>query len=165
MRARGQHNEREWDFVDTNLGATFDTAFVAHKVLLGFNGGREVANFERLQFSQGLASCPSPTAFNCLTQNLYNPVYDLPALSTLPTGRLNNQITTYWSQGIYTSDVMTLSEHWKATLGARYSADRQNIKDDKYQSVPTQNKVNHKAIPMAGLLFQPNEDRPGSRRR
>ena len=157
MRARGQHNEREWDFYDTSLNLTFDTAFVAHKLLVGINGGREIANFERLQFSNGRASCPTPTAFNCLTQNLYNPVYDLPALDSLPTGRLNNQITTSYAQGIYVADVMTLSEHWKATAGARYSADRQNIRDDKYHSVPTQNKVNHKGIPMAGVLFQPSQ--------
>ena len=158
MRARGQHNEREWSFVDTNLGLNFSTAFVEHKMLVGYNGGREVANFERLQFSQGLASCPTPTAFNCLTQDLYNPVYDLPALSSLPTGKLNNQITTSWSQGIYASDLMTLSEHWKAMAGARYASDRQNIKDDKYGSVPTQNKSSRKGIPMGGLLYQPDKE-------
>ncbi|MDQ2778863.1 MAG: TonB-dependent receptor, partial [Pseudomonadota bacterium] len=158
MRARGQHNEREWSFVDTNFGLGFSTGPVDHKVLIGYNGGREVANFERLQFSQGLASCPSPTAFNCLTQNLYNPLYTLPALTTLPTGNLNNQVTTYWSQGIYASDVMKLSEHWKATLGARYSDDRQKIMDDKYHSLPTQRKESSKAVPMAGLLYQPNTE-------
>jgi iron complex outermembrane recepter protein len=158
MRARGQHNEREWSFMDTNVNLTFNTGFVGHKMLVGLNGGREIANFERLQFSNGLASCPTATTFNCLTQNLYNPVYDLPALSSLPLGGLNNQITTSWAQGIYASDVMTLSEHWKATVGARYSDDKQNIKDDKYHSVPTQNKANSKGIPMAGLLFQPNAE-------
>ena len=158
MRARGQHNEREWSFLDTNVNLNFDTGFVGHRMLVGLNGGREIANFERLQFSNGLASCPTATTFNCLTQNLYNPVYDLPTLSTLPRGNLNNQITTSWAQGIYVSDVMTLSEHWKATAGARYSADKQNIKDDKYHSLPTQNKSNSKGIPMAGLLFQPSTE-------
>jgi iron complex outermembrane receptor protein len=158
MRARGQHNEREWSFLDTNVNLNFATGFVGHRMLVGLNGGREIANFERLQFSNGLASCPTATTFNCLTQNLYNPVYDLPALSTLPKGNLNNQITTSYAEGIYASDVMTLSEHWKATAGARYSWDRQSIKDDKYHSVPTQYKENHKGIPMAGLLYQPSAE-------
>ena len=158
MRARGQHNEREWSFLDTNVNLKFDTGSVSHRMLVGLNGGREVTNFERLQFSNGITNCATPTTFNCLTQNLYNPVYDLPALSTLPRGTLNNQITTSWAQGIYVSDVMTLAEHWKATAGARYSYDKQNIKDDKYHSVPTQNKATSKGVPMAGLLYQPNAE-------
>ena len=158
MRARGQHNEREWSFMDTSVNLNFNTAAVGHRMLVGLNGGREIANFERLQFSNGLANCPTATTFNCLTQNLYNPVYDLPALSSLPKGGLNNQITTSYAQGIYVSDVMTLSEHWKATLGGRYSWDKQSIRDDKYHSVPTQYKSNHKGVPMAGLLFQPTAE-------
>jgi len=161
MRARVQHNEREYNFYDTNFSLPFTTGAIGHKVLVGVAGGQEISDFDRRQFSNGPASCATATTLNCLTSNIYDPSYNLPALSTIPLikGTTPRTVTTSYSTGFYASDAMTLSERWKAMAGLRYSIDRQRIIPDLKSAVAvTKYKQNEKLIPMAGLLFEPNNE-------
>ena len=159
-RARGQHNERAYDFADSNFTIPLDTGPVKHRILAGINGGKEIADLDRLQFFNG-GACPGP---QCLDIDIYNPVYGVvPSLDSLPRvnantpANLNHRYTTSRSFGVYFSDLITLSEHWKATLGARRAHETQKIEERKLSGVPDQAKSSDKTLPLAGLLFQPNK--------
>jgi iron complex outermembrane receptor protein len=55
------------------------------------------------------------------------------------------------------ADMMTFSEHWKGSVGLRYSRDRQWIKELKVAGVPEDVKVNDKVLPMGGIVYQPDK--------
>ena len=159
-RARGQHNERAYDFGDSTFTIPLDTGPVKHKILAGVNGGKEIADLERLQFFNG-GACPGP---QCLDIDIYNPVYGVvPSLDSLPLvnattpANLNHRYTTSKSFGVYFSDLITLSERWKATLGVRRAHETQKIEERKLAGIPDQSKSSDKTLPLAGLLFQPTQ--------
>ena len=159
-RARNQHNERKYDFADTSLTIPLKTGFIEHKILAGLSGGKEISDLDRLQFFNG-GACPGATCFDI---DIYNPVYGrVPALDSVPAvnpntpTNLNHRFTTSKNKAIYASDLMSLGQHWKATVGGRYSKDEQDIVELKLGGVPDQRKESSKTVPMAGLLFQPNK--------
>lgn len=158
-RARGQLNKRRYDYLDTNLQMPFDTFGIGHKMVIGLTAGRDSSNTDRLQFFNGPATGPTS-----LDISIYNPVYSgVPALASLPlvaggnTTLLNDRFTVLDSYGAYFADMMTLSSHWKATVGLRYARDRQSITELKIPNVPGSSKTNSKALPMLGLVYQPND--------
>ena len=157
-RARGQHNERQYDFYDTNFNLPFKTGPVGHKVLIGVNGGKETADFDRLQFNV------LTTAQNG-NISIYDPVYGVvgPLSSYAPfaTGRaadLTHRFTELKSFGVYLTDLMTLSEHWKATVGVRRAKEDQNSTELRVAGTPPSSKSNSKVLPMVGLLYQPTRE-------
>lgn len=159
LRARGQLNKRRYDYLDTNLHIPFNTFGIQHNLVVGLTDGRDVADLNRTQFYNAPSTGP-----NALTMSIYDPVYGLaPELSSLPlyapgnASVLTHRFTTTYSYGTYFADMMTLSSHWKATLGLRYSHDRQAIEELRVAGVPSSNKANSKVLPMAGLIYQPNE--------
>ena len=160
-RARGQHNERAYDFADSNLTIPLDTGFLKHRILVGVNGGKEIADLDRLQFFNG-GACPGA---QCLDIDIYNPVYGVvPSLDSLPRvnpntpANLNHRYTTSKSFGVYFSDLVTISEQWKATFGARRAHETQKIEERKLANVPDQTKTSDKTLPLVGLLFQPTKE-------
>ncbi len=158
-RARGQLNKRRYDYLDTNLQMPFDTFGIGHKMVIGLTAGRDASNTDRLQFFNGPATGPTS-----LDMSIYDPVYSgVPALASLPlvaggnTKLLNDRFTVLDSYGAYFADMMTLSPHWKATVGLRYARDRQSITELKIPNVPRSSKTNSKALPMLGLVYQPDD--------
>ena len=157
-RARGQLNKRRYDYLDTNLHIPFETFGIGHKMVVGLTAGRDTSTADRLQFYNAPATGP-----NSLDINIYNPVYGVaPPLSALPlvapgAGKLlNDRYTVLDSYGAYFADMMTLSEHWKATAGLRYARNQQSISELKIPNVPRSSKTNSKVLPMLGLVYQPN---------
>lgn len=157
-RARGQHNERQYDFYDSTFNIPFKTGTIEHKVLLGVNGGKETSDFDRLQF-------------NVLTQaqngniSIYDPVYGvvgaLSSYTPFATGRaadLTHRVTELKSFGIYATDLITLTENWKATVGVRRAKEDQNATELRVAGTPPTSKSNSKTLPMLGLLFQPTRE-------
>ncbi len=158
-RARGQLNKRRYDYVDTNLQMPFDTFGIGHKMVVGLTAGRDTSNTDRLQFYNAPATGP-----NSLDISIYNPIYGVaPPLTSLPlvapgaNKLLNDRFTVLDSYGAYLADMMTLSEHWKATLGLRYARNRQSISELKIPNVPKSSKTNSKTLPMLGLVYQPDK--------
>lgn len=158
-RARGQLNKRRYDYLDTNLQMPFDTFGIGHKMVIGLTAGRDSSDTNRLQFFNGPATGPTS-----LDISIYDPVYSgAPPLASLPlvaggnTTLLNDRFTVLDTYGAYFADMMTLSSQWKATIGLRYALDRQSIKELKIPNVPSSSKTNSKALPMLGLVYQPND--------
>jgi iron complex outermembrane recepter protein len=157
-RARQQDNHRSWDYFDANYSIPFNTGSVGHKLLVGAGGGVFRTNFERIQFyngpTSGASSKPGPGLLNI---DIYDPVYGLVApLDSYPTGPLNDRVATESNAGAYISDAMTLSDHWKASVGLRYTRDEQNSKTVKYEPFTSASKADSDVLPTAGILYQPD---------
>src|SRR6202040_3089287 len=120
-----QHNERSYNFIDSNLSLPFATGPVGHKLLVGANGGVDTTNFNRIQFFNGptTGALARPGA-GSINVDVYDPVYYVaPALSSFGPGPANDRYTRSAAYAGYLSDLLTFSDHWKATLGLRYSGE------------------------------------------
>lgn len=156
-RARGQHNERSYDFIDSNLSLPVTTGPVEHKFLVGVNGGVDTTNFTRDQFfngpTSGVLARPGATSIDV---DLYNPVFTgVPALSTFGPGPLNDRYSRTAAIAGYLSDLMTLSEHWKATVGARYSDEHLYTVERLATPHTAVSSTANKWVPSAGLMYEP----------
>ena len=161
-RATQQFNTRTSTFWDVNAVLPFDTGFIGHRAIVGVNGGRDTLEANRAQYFSGPATGPQS-----LDINLYNPVYtNTPSLSSLPlvnvpTPNPSPQSERYTSSkalGAYTSDLMTLAEHWKLNVGVRYAYEGQEITDQRFASFTPVHKTAQKALPLAGVLYQPTKE-------
>jgi len=158
-RARQQDNHRSWDYLDTNYSIPFSTGSVGHKLLVGVGGGVFRTDFERIQFfngpTSGALAKPGPGSLNI---DIYDPIYGIsPPLSAFGTGPLNDRVSTETNAGAYISDAMTLSDHWKASVGLRYTRDEQNSKTVKYSPFTSASKADSDVLPTAGILYQPDQ--------
>ena len=156
-RARGQHNERSYDFIDSNLSLPLATGPVEHKFLVGVNGGVDTTNFIRLQFlngpTSGVLARPGAGSMNV---DVYNPIFTgVPALSTFGPGNLNDRYSRTAAFAGYLSDLMTLSEHWKATAGVRYSDEHLYTVERVAIPRTAVSSTAIKWVPTGGLLFEP----------
>lgn len=159
-RARGQLNTRRYDYLDTNLQMPVSLFGIDHKMVVGMTEGRIDNQFDRLQFFNGPATGPTS-----LDIAIYDPIYhQVPPLWQLPLGNsngsLNDRNTQIHSTGAYFDDMMTLSSHWKAAVGGRYT----RISQTYFESFPlipgrtaASSKTNTKLLPMAGLVYQPDK--------
>lgn len=159
-RARKQENAREFNYIDSNFTVPFNTGSVEHKMIVGVNGGRDTLDTNRIQFFNGPASGPQS-----LDINIYNPVFgraaplaSLPLVNPATPANLNRRYTITTSSGLYSSDLMTLAEHWKLNLGLRYTQEDQRFMELKVANVAPGSKSTSKVLPLAGLLYQPSKD-------
>ncbi len=159
-RARILDIERTYRFFDTNVTGDFATGGLRHKLIVGANGGQDTDDENRKKFFNS-GTCPGPA---CLDIDLYNPVYgrvpDIHSLPDFQTGQANLLTDMYFDSkayGLYASDLVTLSEQWKLSLGLRKAHEKQVIYDKRIVATPTTTKIMDKnALPMGGLLFQPD---------
>lgn len=159
-RARKQANDRTYNYFDTNLALPFKTGAIEHQAMVGVSGGVDTTDFERIQFfngpASGAASLPGPGRINV---SVYNPVLGLtPPLESFPAGPVNRRYTKSSSQGIYVSDLMTLSEHWKASFGLRWTQEKQVSEERKTPPLTKTSKTISDVLPTLGLMYQPFED-------
>jgi len=158
-RARQQHNERTYNFIDSNVSVPFATGPVAHKLLVGANGGVDTTNFNRIQFfngpTTGALARPGPGSINV---DVYDPIYNVaPPLSSFGPGPVNDRYTRSVAYAGYFSDLLTFSDHWKAMVGLRYSGERQYVAERKTPPLTTSDASASKVLPMGGLLFEPDK--------
>jgi iron complex outermembrane recepter protein len=156
-RARQQRNERTYNFFDSSLSIPLATGPLEHKLLLGVNAGIDTTDFERIQFFNGPTTGPNaqpgPGRINI---NIYDPVYrSVLPLNSYAAGPLNRRYTENTSTGVYVSDLITLSERWKASVGLRYTDDKQETEERKTPPLTRQETSSSEILPTAGLLFQP----------
>jgi iron complex outermembrane recepter protein len=159
-RARQQDNHRGYDYFDTNFSVPFQTWFIQHKFLAGLSGGINTTDFNRIQFFNGATvgplALPGPKSLNI---NIYDPIYDVsPPLTAFPAGPVNDRRTKETNAGVYLSDALTLSDHWKASFGLRYTHDAQNSRELKTPPLTSQNKAASDVLPTAGLLYEPTRN-------
>ena len=161
-RARGQLNKRGNHSIDAHLLMPLDLHGVKQQMLVGLTEARTIADLDRLQFYNAPASGP-----NSLDINIYNPDYNgVPALSDLPLfapgqgKNLTDRYSVTDELGAYVADMITFSDHWKGSVGLRYSRDRQRTEGERTVGTagsPEKVKVNDKVLPTGGIVYQPDK--------
>jgi iron complex outermembrane receptor protein len=164
LRARGQSNQRTYNFGDVNLVLPFDTGFLQHRLIVGANAGKEIDDFRRTKFC-AINSPGNPRAnpkcnigADQFTVSVYDPNFsDIPPPGAFGAGSLaDNYIVSETAAG-YLSDLVTLSSHWKALAGVRYSKDKLTAYANKYSvGVPPAQQTTSTTLPQAGIIYQPN---------
>lgn len=141
-------NARTSNYFDTNLVFPFETGPVSHRMIVGAGGGHDTARLVRDRFFTSAA----------LDISIYNPVHGIyPDPESLPLGTLTDRYNVVTALGVYASDLMTLSDHWKLNVGVRASREDQRITN--MMSVdPTVEKEARKTLPMVGLMYQPSDE-------
>jgi len=159
-RARWLETERDLDNYDVNLIMDFATgAAIHHKMVAGVTGGRNRIRESRHKFFN--SQCPGQFCFDI---DIYDPVYgntpdydDIPAVNPGSEFRLTNKLGDRNSRAFYLSDLVSLGERWKISLGLRNFREGQDLFNLRNPSEPVNSKVSRKsALPMAGMLFQPD---------
>jgi iron complex outermembrane receptor protein len=167
IRARNQLNIRTYQFGDTNLTANLSTGFVSHQLIGGLSLGRETLDTNRRQFFNIPTSPTSGTApVHTGALNIYKPIFNasiLPlngyaAVNPTTPANLNDRYTVSDAMGAYASDLMTLSEHWKAMVGVRYSKEKSTQSELRIANVTPTSSDNDDVLPTAGLIFQPTNE-------
>lgn len=142
-RDRHQFNERKYGFLDTSVKRQASTGPVRHTWMLGANGGYELSDFNRAQFSA-----------TGLPVNLYQPVYGAPPPAATPT---TWQRSEYFNTGFYLQDQIVFASKLKGLAGLRY--DRQDTQfEDRRTGQTLPDKDSDAWIPMGGLVFQPTPE-------
>lgn len=164
LRARGQSNQRTYNFADANVVLPFDTGFLEHRVIAGVDAGKEIDDFRRTKFC-AINSPGSPRAnpscnigTNQYTVSVYNPDFaDIPPPGDFGAGSLaDNYIVSKTAAG-YLSDLVTLSSHWKALAGVRYSKDKLTAYVNRYTvGVPPGQQTTSTTLPQVGIMYQPS---------
>ena len=172
LRARGQRNQRTYTFGDTYLTIPFETGGVGHRLITGLNFGKEIDDFNRIQFCDinspdkavADATC-NPTSAQ-YSISLINPSFtNIPPISAFgqgvitPAARSRNYVTGV-GFGAYFSDLMTLTDHWKATVGLRYAREDQKNYADLNEPSPVPGDahlISSAVLPQVGVIFEPTQ--------
>ena len=140
---RVQENGKRYNFVDANLSGDAGPDVFRHTLIVGFNGGKEWLDTNRLAFGPNVAPV-----------NLYTSVPDRPAAYPATRSGPQDRKTNFWNYGIYASDQIKLGRRFDASLGWRWD------QQDSYQYEVYTNKgikpTASKTLPSAGLLFHAN---------
>jgi len=169
-RARDLTTARTYDYLDINLPAQFNTGGIGHKMLVGFNIGKDKISQDRQKYFQSdtrNSAGVCPVGRTCLDIDFFDPVYGLsPSFDSLPTinparpsdsALLTNELFKTHAHGIYISDLITLSDKFKVLLSARNFRETSTSEELRVPGVPSERKVSEKTLlPSAGILFQPS---------
>lgn len=159
-RARHLETERSYDNYDTNLTIEFNTGEnISHQMVVGVSGGRNKTKEGRRKFFN--SECPGEYCFDI---DIYEPVYGaVPEYSSIPAYNagsahlLTNNGSVTRNTAFYFSDLISLGERWKVSLGLRNFSEKQRLTNlNDPTEAPVEKKSSKSALPMAGVLFQPN---------
>ncbi|WP_300615298.1 TonB-dependent receptor [Dokdonella sp.] len=159
-RARHLKTARDYKNFDSSLGMDFRTGPVEHKTTIGVTGGKGQVDETRLKFFN--SKCPGEYCFDI---DVYAPVYgkvppfdDIPAYNPGAENTLTSRRFDTDNLALYVSDLMTLTDHWKLSVGLRSFRENQELTNLRDPAAPSEKKRSKKsALPMAGLLYQPDE--------
>jgi iron complex outermembrane receptor protein len=170
LRARGQQNKRVYTFGDTYFTVPFETVGLSHRLIAGLSLGKQNHYFARTQFREPYsphmpgsdATCkPSASQYSV---SVINPNFsNLPPRTAFgqgvvtPASRSRNFVSGVGS-GAYFSDLIALSEHWKASVGLRYAHEDQKNFADLYEPSPVvgdAHVISSAWLPQVGLIFEP----------
>jgi catecholate siderophore receptor len=132
--------EHGW-FNQLELSGTFSTGPLEHKLLLGFEAGRQ-SKYERRVDRANIA-----------TVDLFNPV--LPVLPLEVSGSPGTHRTgVYKTLGFYAQDMIALGEHWRVLAGLRHDRFRQEV-HQLIAGQPDLARTDTFWSPRMGLVWQP----------
>ncbi|KAA6129648.1 TonB-dependent receptor [Cupriavidus cauae] len=141
-RSNVYREEHGW-FNQTDLTQKATLFGMKHELLYGVEVGQQ--NKDLVNYSRN----------NVATVDLFNPVLPtLPRLIGGTPGTTNRG--TFKTLGLYTQDMITLSEQWKALVGVRYDRFEQETVDRR----PNQrglSRTDNAWSPRAGLVWQPSK--------
>jgi siderophore synthetase component len=132
--------EHGW-FNQLELSGTFSTGPLEHKLLLGFEAGRQSKYERRIDRA------------NIATVDLFNPV--LPVLPLEVSGSPGtHRKGVYKTLGFYAQDMIALGEHWKVLAGLRHDRFRQEV-HQRIAGQPDLARTDTFWSPRMGLVWQP----------
>ncbi|HKR16499.1 TonB-dependent siderophore receptor [Rhizorhapis sp.] len=143
-RSTVDRNEHGW-FNQLELSHKISFAGADHQLLFGVEVGRQVKDV--LTFS----------ASGIATVDLFNPV--LPVITTNGT-LANDNRGIFNTLGYYVQDLVSIGDHLKALVGARYDRFKQSTDNHLLNIVPGQKHLSRTDTnwsPRAGLIWQPTE--------
>lgn len=166
LRARGQWNQRTYNFADLNAVLPFDVGGIGNRVIAGANAGKEIDDFKRTQFcnlnspGKPIANASCNLGANQYTVSVFDPNFALiPPPSAFGAGSLADNWNMEETAAAYLSDLITFSSQWKALAGVRYSQDKYKVYVNKFD--PTQAPYEqdyHSTVPETGIIYEPSED-------
>jgi len=163
LRARGQSNQRTYNFADLNTVLLFNTGGIGHRVIVGLNAGKEIDDFKRTRFC-ALNSPAKPAAdptcnigTNQYTVSGFNPNFSaVPPPSAFGAGKLADNWIESETAAAYLSDLVTFTPHWKAMVGVRYSRDKLRVYNNRYDhTTPPARQTTGTTLPQVGIIYQP----------
>lgn len=132
--------EHGW-FNQLELSGRFSTGPLEHKLLLGFETGRQSKYELRIDRA------------NIATVDLFDPV--LPVLPLeVASAPGTHRTGVYKTLGFYAQDMISLGEHWKALAGLRYDRFRQEV-HQRIAGQPDLARTDTFWSPRIGLVWQP----------
>ncbi|WP_240610167.1 TonB-dependent receptor [Sphingomonas pokkalii] len=132
--------EHGW-FNQLELSGTFATGPLEHKLLFGFEAGRQSKDELRIDRA------------NIATVDLFHPV--LPVLPlAVAANPGTNRTGIYTTLGFYAQDMIALGEHWKLLAGLRHDRFRQEV-DQRISGQPDLARTDNFWSPRIGLVWQP----------
>ncbi len=144
---RQQDNHHHINFIDTSATDLFHTGPIAHRLLVGVTYGETIEDYNRLRdFKTPL-----------LDINIYDPV---PGYSDVPPATEPPQAHEWANSrqyGVYATDMITFSAHWKGVVGARYQYIKQEQKELRLVK-PIRRKSFNDAFPTGGIIYQPDKE-------
>ncbi|MBB4641421.1 TonB-dependent receptor [Rhizorhapis suberifaciens] len=145
-RQSTDRTEHGW-FNQLELSGQFSTGPLEHKLLLGFEAGRQ-SKFERR--IDAAVRAPDGTL---LAVDLFNPV--LPVLPLEVSGNPSTHRTgVYKTIGFYAQDMISLGEQWKVLAGLRHDRFRQEV-HQRIAGQPDLARTDNFWSPRVGLVWQP----------
>jgi catecholate siderophore receptor len=129
----------------TELTQKLATGPVRHELLYGVEFGQ-----------QGKDSFSNAAVVVATNVSIFNPV--LPVVDPARLGARTDTFGTYKTRAAYLQDAMVLSEQWKALLGVRYDAFRQQSRIANAAGVTTADlaRTDNAWSPRAGIVWQPD---------
>lgn len=160
-RARHLETTRTYETVDTNLTMRFDTGRLSHQLIAGLSLSRGSIDENRLKFFN--SQCPGEFCFDI---DIYDPVHgQVPPFDSLPAHNpgtphlLTSRQFRNESLGFYLSDLISLGDRWKASLGVRSLREEDRFWDaNDPEQQRFRNVDKEHLLPMAGIVFQPNDN-------
>lgn len=164
LRARGQSNQRTYNFADVNAVLPFATGNVGNRVIVGVDAGKEIDDFRRTKFcainspSKPAANPSCNIGTNQYTVSVLNPDFSaIPPPRAFGAGSLAENYIVSQTTAAYVSDLLSFGTQWKVLAGLRYSSDRLSAYVNRYD--PTQPKYEQTSsttLPQVGLIYQPD---------
>lgn len=173
-RARELQTDRKYDYADINLSGEFDTFGLEHKLLVGFNFGKDRVSEDRVKFfnssNRNATTGVCPAGGTCLDISLYNPDFSafptftsLPAVNPALTNQqslLTNRIINSNNWGLYLSDLITITDWLKVSASMRKFHEKAVVQPDARNTPTVVNTriTKRDFLPSFGVLLQPSKN-------
>lgn len=164
LRARGQWNQRTYNFADAHAVLPLKGGGLQQRLIIGVDAGKEIDDFRRTQ-SCNLNSPGDPVAnpgcnlgTSQYTVALLRPNFgDIPPPGAFGPGSPADNDIVSRTAAAYLSDLLTFSARWKMLVGVRYSQDRLSAYVNRFDpTLKEYRQTTGTTLPAVGLIYQPD---------